>query len=131
MIQQSEIKTIDGDGVVLPARLVEMSWLLTGLPSKSRFYRETVIILRLVKSILITSDERLTEHQFSAVHVSEQTCLFWNVSRLTSKMLLISHQLVSMHTIKMWTIAYTAPSGHDGITSLVNWENNVRHKQNT
>lgn len=61
-----------------------------------------VIILCLVKSILITPDERLTEHQSSAVHVSEQTCLFWKVSRLTSKMLLISHQLVSgKRNIKM------------------------------
>lgn len=59
-----------------------------------------VIILRFAKSIFITSDKRLTEHQ-SAVHVSEQTCLFWNISRLTSKMLLISHQLVSKYTIKM------------------------------
>lgn len=111
---------IDGDGVVLPARLVEMSWLLSGLPSKSRFYRETDsshypafckigIILRFVKSVVIASDKHLTEHQSSAVHVSEQTCLFWNVSRLTSKMLLISHQLVCKHTIKMWMIAYTLP----------------------
>lgn len=90
-----------------------------------------VIILRLVKSILITSSQRLTEHRSSAVHVSEQTCLFWNVSRLTSKMLLISHQLVPEQTIKMWIIAQTAPSGRYSIASLVNWEHNMHHKQHT
>lgn len=56
---------IDGDGVVLLARLVEMSRLLSELPSKSSFYRATVSSHHpLVKSILITSDERLTEHNF-------------------------------------------------------------------
>lgn len=55
---------IDGDSVILPARLVEMSRLLSGLPSKAGFIGKQfpVIILLLVKSILITSDERLTEH---------------------------------------------------------------------
>lgn len=101
------------------------------LPVKAGFIGKQfpVIILRLVKSILITSDNRLTEHWSSAVHVSEQTCLFWNVSRLISKMLLISHQLVWKHTTKVWRIAYTAPSGHYSITSLVNWEHN--RKQHT
>lgn len=35
-------EVINGAGVVPPARLVEMSQLLSALPSKSRFYWETV-----------------------------------------------------------------------------------------
>lgn len=109
---------IDGDGVVLLARLVEMSRLLSELPSKSSFYRATVSSHHPASCKIHINyiGRALDRAQFSAVHVSEQTCLFWTVSRLTSKMLLISHQLVSKHTIKMWIIAYTAPSGHYSIT---------------